>query len=261
MLPNSQSLYKKLLINNQVVYVLAESISKLKRRNPVRRFKLGLNLTPPYLFFFLAGQRFMSKILLVLATHNRGKKREYELSLKELPIEIKGLSEFRRIPEFEEEGSSFKEIAIKKAQFASRILDVPALADDSGLEVDCLNGAPGILSARYSGKSANDYQNNRKLLEEMSGQKNRGATFVCSIAIAKPSGQVLTYTGRCSGIILNEPAGTNGFGYDPLFFYPPLNKTFAQLSVKEKNRISHRGQAIRILKDDFMKALIWLEDT
>ena len=107
----------------------------------------------------------MSKIVLVLATRNKGKKREYELFYKKFPIEIEGLSELKRIPEFEEEGRTFKEIAINKAQFASRILDVPALADDSGLEVEALNGAPGILSARYSGESADDYQKNRKLLE------------------------------------------------------------------------------------------------
>ncbi len=202
----------------------------------------------------------MSEIVLVLATHNKGKKREYELFYQKFPIKIKGFSEFKGIPEFKEEGKTFKEIATKKAQFASRILDVPALADDSGLEVEALNGAPGILSARYSGESADDYQNNRKLLEEMRGKENRNATFVCSIAIAKPSGQVLTYTGRCSGIILNEPEGTNGFGYDPFFYYPPFRKTFAQLSVEQKNRVSHRGQAMRKLKDDIRKVLIWLED-
>ena len=202
----------------------------------------------------------MSKRLLVLATHNKGKKREYEVLFKEFPLEIKGLSEFERIPEFEEEGKTFEEIATKKAQFASKILGLPALADDSGLAVEALNGEPGILSARYAGESANDYQNNRKLLEEMRVKKNRNATFACSIAIAKPAGQVLTYTGRCSGIILTEPKGTNGFGYDPFFYYPPLNKTFAQLSVEEKSMVSHRGQAMRKLRDDFEKVLIWLEN-
>ncbi len=202
----------------------------------------------------------MSKILLVLATHNKGKKREYELFFKRFPIEIKGLSEFKRIPEFEEEGNTFEEIATRKAQFASRMLGVPALADDSGLVVEALNGAPGVLSARYAGESANDYQKNRKLLEEMRGTENRNATFICAIAIAKPSGQVLTYTGSCSGIILNEPVGSNGFGYDPLFYYPPLNKTFAQLSVEEKSKVSHRGLSMRKLKDDLKKVLVWLED-
>jgi len=202
----------------------------------------------------------MSKIVLVLATHNKGKIKEYELLFKKLPIEIKGLSEFKRIPEFEEEGKTFEAIATKKAQFASRILGVPSLADDSGLIVEALNGAPGIFSARYAGGSADDYQNKLKLLEEMRGKENRNATFVCSIAIAKPAGQVLTFTGRCSGIILNEPAGVNGFGYDPLFYYPPLGKTFAQLSIEEKSRVSHRGQAMKKLKDDFENVLRWLKD-
>ena len=203
----------------------------------------------------------MSEIVLVLATHNKGKKREYELFFERFPLEIKGLSEFKEIPEFEEEGRTFEQIATYKARSASRILGLPALADDSGLEVDCLNGAPGIISARYAGESAEDYQNNRKLLEQMKGKENRNATFVCSLALAKPAGQVLTFTGKCSGIILYEPVGTNGFGYDPLFYYPPFNKTFAQLSVEEKSRVSHRGQAMRKLEEDFDKVLIWLEET
>ena len=202
----------------------------------------------------------MSEIVLVLATHNKGKKKEYELFFERFPLEIKGLSEFKEIPEFREEAGTFEEIATNKAQYVSRILGVPALADDSGLEVDCLNGAPGILSARYAGESADDYQNNRKLLEKMKGKKNRNATFVCSIAVAKPVGRVLTYTGRCFGIILDEPIGTKGFGYDPFFYYPPLKKTFAQLSVEEKSRVSHRGQALRKLEEDFNEVLIWLEE-
>jgi XTP/dITP diphosphohydrolase len=194
-----------------------------------------------------------------LATRNKGKKREFELLFKDLPVEIKGVSNFQKIPEFEEEGNTFEEIAINKAKFVSKALDLPAIADDSGLTVEALNGAPGIFSARYAGESATNDQNNRKLLEEMEEKENRNAIFVCSIAISKPTGQVLTYTGRCSGIILHKPVGTNGFGYDPFFYYSPLGKTFAQLSVKEKNKISHRGQAMRKLKDDLKKVLIWLE--
>ena len=201
----------------------------------------------------------MSKIVLVLATRNKGKKREFELLFKDLPVEIKGVSEFQEIPEFEEEGSTFEEIAINKAKFVSKALDLPAIADDSGLTVEALNGAPGIFSARYAGKSATNDQNNRKLLEEMEEKENRNAIFVCSIAISKPTGQVLTYSGRSSGISLHEPAGINGFGYDPFFHYCPLGQTFAQLSVEEKNKISHRGQAMRKLKDDLKKVLIWLE--
>ena len=202
----------------------------------------------------------MKKIVLVLATRNKGKKREFELLFKGLPGEIKGVSEFQKIPEFEEEGSTFEEIAINKAQFVSKALDLPVIADDSGLTVEALNGAPGIFSARYAGKSATNGQNNRKLLEKMEGKENRNAIFVCSIAISKPTGQFLTYTGRCSGIILHEPAGTNGFGYDPFFYYSPLGKTFAQLSVEEKSRVSHRGQAMRKLKNDFKKIMIWLKE-
>ena len=202
----------------------------------------------------------MKKIVLVLATRNKGKKREFELLFNGLPVEIKGVSEFQKIPEFEEEGSTFEEIAINKAKFVSKALDLPAIADDSGLTVEALNGAPGIFSARYAGKSATNYQNNRKLLKEMEGKENRNAIFVCSIAISKPTGQVLTYTGKCSGVILHKPVGTNGFGYDPFFYYSPLGKTFAQLSVEEKSRVSHRGQAMRKLKNDFKKILIWLKD-
>jgi len=202
----------------------------------------------------------MSNTVLVLATHNKGKKREYEFLFKKYPIEVTGFSGLKGIPKIEEEGSTFEEIAKRKAQSASRILGVPTLADDSGLVVEALNGAPGIFSARYAGESADDYQNNRKLLEEMRGKENRNATFVCSIAIAKPAGQVLNYTGKCLGIILNELRGANGFGYDPLFYYPPLSRTFAQLSVEEKNRVSHRGQAMRRLRDDIKRILIWLEE-
>ena len=202
----------------------------------------------------------MKKIVLVLATRNKGKKREFELLFNGLPIEIKDVSEFQKITEFEEKGSTFEEIAINKAQFVSKALDLPAIADDSGLTVEALNGAPGIFSARYAGKSATNNENNRKLLEKMEGKENRNAIFVCSIAISKPTDQVLAYTGRCSGIILHEPAGTNGFGYDPFFYYSPFGKTFAQLSVEEKNRVSHRGQAMRKVKNDFKKIMIWLKE-
>jgi len=201
----------------------------------------------------------MKEIVLVLATRNKGKMREFEQLFNDLPVEIKGVSEFRSFTEFEEEGSTFEEIAINKAKCVSKALDLPAIADDSGLAVEALYGAPGIFSARYAGKSATNGQNNRKLLEKMEGKKNRDAIFVCSIAISKPNGQVLTYTGECSGIILYEPVGTNGFGYDPFFYYPPLKKTFAQLSVEEKSGVSHRGQAMGKVKNDFKKIMIWLK--
>jgi len=197
-------------------------------------------------------------MVLVLATHNEGKKREYDLLFKDFPLEIRGLSEFKVVSELREEGNTFEEIAINKARSVSKAIGLPALADDSGLEVDALDGAPGIFSARYAGEESDDAQNNRKLLEALRGKEDRQAIFVCSIAISKPTGQTLTYSGRCSGKLIHEPLGTNGFGYDPLFFYPPLGKTFAQLSIEEKGEVSHRGRAMRKLRDDFKHILMWL---
>jgi XTP/dITP diphosphohydrolase len=200
----------------------------------------------------------MAGPVLVAATRNEGKKKEYELLFRKLPIEIKGLSDYPEIPEFSEQGNSFEEIAMNKARFASKMLAIPALADDSGLVVEALNGAPGILSARYAGEQADDYHNNLKLLEELDGKKRRTATFFCSIALAKPTGQILTYTGACSGIILYKPLGTGGFGYDPLFYYPPLKTTFAQLSPDDKNVVSHRGRAMKKLAADLENIMGWL---
>jgi len=200
----------------------------------------------------------MEKPTLVLGTYNKGKIREFKLLFRRLPIEIEGISLFSNIQKFKEKGNTFAEIAAYKAKFVSKILKVLALSDDSGLEVKSLNGAPGIYSARYAGELADDSEKNRKLLEEMKGKTDRSAKFICSIAIAKPSGETLIYSGECYGIILNEPAGKNGFGYDPLFYYPPLKKTFAQLSPKEKGMVSHRGQAMRRLKDDLKRIFIWL---
>lgn len=201
----------------------------------------------------------MSKINLVLATHNEGKKREYALLLKDVPVEIRMLSEFDGVPEAKEQGTSFEEIATGKARHTARILGIAAIADDSGLEVEALGGAPGIFSARYGGKQTDDATNNLKLLEAMRGKDNRRAAFVCAVAIAKPSGQIRIYSGRCAGEILHEPRGEDGFGYDPLFLYPPLRKSFAQITEKEKNEVSHRGRAMRRLRDDFDNIAIWLE--
>ena len=197
-------------------------------------------------------------MILVLATHNEGKKREYDLLFKDFPCEIRGLSAFKGISELREEGNTFEEIAINKARSVSKAIGLPVLADDSGLEVDALDGAPGIFSARYAGEESDDAQNNRKLLEALREKEDRQATFVCSIALSKPTGQTLTYSGRCSGKLLREPLGRNGFGYDPLFFYPPLGKTFDQLSIEEKGEVSHRGRAMRKLRDDFKHIAMWL---
>ena len=202
----------------------------------------------------------MSKtILLALATHNMGKLREYEALFKGTPIDLRELSSFQKEITHAEKGSSFKEIAIHKARHAARILGIPALADDSGLEVDALHGAPGIFSARYAGEPTNDHLNNLKLLEEMKGKVNRDATFVCFLALSKPTGEYMVYTGKCTGVILSEPVGTFGFGYDPCFYYPPLAKTFAELTDGEKNKVSHRGQAMKKLKNDLSEVVMWLQ--
>ena len=195
---------------------------------------------------------------MVLATRNAGKTREIREFLGDLPVEIKNLDDFGLIPPVEEDGTTFDENAYKKASFTAKILGLPALADDSGLEVEALGGAPGVHSARYAGPHATDAENNAKLLRKMEGETNRAAVFVCVISLAVPSGAALTYEARCEGLIAEAPGGNKGFGYDPLFYYPPLNRTFAQLSAEEKNRVSHRGKAVAELKEEFEKALIWI---
>ncbi|HID29853.1 MAG TPA: XTP/dITP diphosphatase [Desulfobacterales bacterium] len=195
---------------------------------------------------------------LVLATRNAGKTREICDLLRDFPVEIKNLDDFGPIPPVEEDGISFDENAYKKASFTAKVLGFPALADDSGLEVEALGGAPGIHSARYAGPNATDAENNAKLLREMEGKAERAAAFTCVISIAVPFGVALTYEARCEGVIPEAPVGNSGFGYDPVFYYPPLNKTFAQLSAEEKNRVSHRGKAFAELKEEFEKVLLWI---
>jgi len=196
--------------------------------------------------------------ILVIATRNKGKTLEIKALLKGFPVEIKNLDDFGPIPHLEEDGDTFDENAYKKASFAARILGLPALADDSGLTVEVLDGAPGIHSARYAGENATDEQRYLQLLDEMEGKSNRKAAFECVISIAVPTGPALTYEARCEGLITTEPAGSNGFGYDPVFFYPPYNKTFAQITIEEKNSISHRGKALAELRSEFDKVLIWI---
>ena len=197
-------------------------------------------------------------ITLVIATRNPNKTSEIKDLLAGYPIQIKSLDDFGPIPSVKEDGDTFDDNAYKKSSFAAKILGMPALADDSGLTVEALDGAPGVFSARYAGEFASDEQRYRKLLAAMKGQTNRRAAFECVISIAVPSGPALTYEARCEGLIAEKPAGQNGFGYDPVFYYPPLNKTFAQLTREEKSRVSHRGKALRELRDEFDKVLIWI---
>jgi XTP/dITP diphosphohydrolase len=197
-------------------------------------------------------------ISIVIATRNKGKTAEIREMLKDFSVNIKNLDDFGPIPEIEEDGDTFDENAYKKASVTARILGIPALADDSGLLVESLGGAPGVYSARYAGAKATDKQRGEKLLEEMKGKTNRKAAFECVISIAVPSGPALTYEARCEGLITEEPAGQNGFGYDPVFFFPPLKKTFAELTRTEKSRVSHRGKALSELKEEFDKVLTWI---
>lgn len=196
---------------------------------------------------------------LVIATRNKGKTAEIRALLDGFPLDIRDLDDFGPIPPVVEDGETFEENAYKKASFTARVLGVPALADDSGLVVDALGGAPGVHSARYGGEDANDKAKYLKLLAEMEGKTDRRAAFECVVSIAVPYGAALTYEGRCEGVIAEAPAGEGGFGYDPVFFYPPLEKTFAQLSAEEKNRVSHRGRALVELRSEFDKALQWIE--
>jgi XTP/dITP diphosphohydrolase len=199
------------------------------------------------------------KQIIVLATTNKGKTREINALLKNFPIEIKNLDDFGPVPEVIEDGKTFDDNAYKKAAFTARVLGYPAMADDSGLCVEALDGAPGVYSARYAGKNATDAENVKKMLTDLQGKKNRSASFKCVISIAVPTGAALTYEGECKGVITREPVGNNGFGYDPLFFYPQLNKTFAQLNIQEKANVSHRGKALKQIADEMDKIIQWID--
>ncbi len=197
--------------------------------------------------------------ILVIATRNKGKTKEIRELLQGFPITIKNLDDFGPIPEVVEDGDTFDENAYKKASFTARILGHPALSDDSGLVVEALNGAPGVHSARYAGSDATDEQCYKKLLSALENQTNRSAAFECVISLAVPTGPALTYEGHCEGTIARSPAGDNGFGYDPVFYFPPLKKTFAQLTMAEKSKVSHRGKALLELSDEFDKILKWID--
>ena len=187
---------------------------------------------------------------LLVATKNLGKVREIRKALKGFELRIYTLSDFPDVPEIREDRKSFTENALKKGRFYSKYLGKLAIADDSGLEVDALGGLPGIHSARYAGKGASNRENNRKLLKEMEGiwLSKRGAKFRCVIAMVSPDGREAIAEGTCKGRIGFKEVGKKGFGYDPLFILPQYGKTMAQLSIEEKNRISHRGKALRKLR-------------
>jgi XTP/dITP diphosphohydrolase len=187
---------------------------------------------------------------LIVATRNKGKIREIREALKGLGLRIYTLSDFPDAPEIEEDGKSFVENALKKARFYSNYFGKLTITDDSGLEVDSLKGLPGIYSARYAGKKATGQENNEKLLREMEGISfsKRGAKFRCVMAMVSPDGREANAEGSCKGTIGFKEKGRKGFGYDPLFILPKYRKTMAELSLEEKNKISHRGKAVRKLR-------------
>ncbi|WP_286887191.1 XTP/dITP diphosphatase [Aneurinibacillus sp. UBA3580] len=188
---------------------------------------------------------------IVLATKNKGKVREFSRMFKGFDVEIVTIADLPDMPDVVEDGETFEANARKKAEAISHATGLPALADDSGLEVDALGGKPGVYSARFAGPNATDSQNNAKLIALMQDipEAERKARFVCVLALAIPGGETLFARGTCEGRIVLESKGENGFGYDPHFFLPDRQQTMAELAPEEKNRISHRGEAVRKLEN------------
>ena len=186
----------------------------------------------------------------VIATKNKGKAKDFEALFQPLGFEVVTMFDVAPDMEIEETGTTFEENAVLKAETLAKELNMIVIADDSGLAVDALGGAPGVYSARYAGDH-DDEANIVKVLENLAGvpEEKRTARFMCALAIAGPEMDTTTVFGTCEGIILEEKRGTNGFGYDPIFFIPELNRAMAQLTPEEKGAISHRGNAIRKLAE------------
>ncbi len=198
----------------------------------------------------------MEKI--VIASKNRGKIKEIKAMFADSGLMVLSLDDFPDVPEIDEDGNSFYENALKKAKVTADFTGEAVIADDSGLEVKALNGAPGIYSARYAGAGAGDKENIARLLQEMRDvpAEKRGASFRCVLVLYRQDKRHEIFEGRWKGVIAESPSGAEGFGYDPVFYVPERGMTAAQLSPEEKNRISHRAQAFSKLKkrlDEIMK--------
>lgn len=199
----------------------------------------------------------MAEMHFLLASRNRHKIRELEDILAgDIPgVVVHSLDEVGFAGDIREDGATFaanatiKAIAAREAALAAGYPDWYCLGDDSGLSVDALDGAPGVYSARFAGEHGNDAANNALLLQKMSGVADRDAHFVCCIVCVLPTGETLTVEGHCSGVILDAPRGQDGFGYDPLFYLPQFDRTFAELTAAEKNAVSHRGRALAALAE------------
>jgi XTP/dITP diphosphohydrolase len=186
-------------------------------------------------------------VTLLCATTNPGKLREFALAGREFGVDIRPLPHLRDLPACEETGVTFEENAVLKAKYYGAQTAGLLFAEDSGLEVDALGGAPGVRSARFAGANASDRQNNDLLLERMEGRRNRAARFVAVAALADGGRLVRTFRGAVEGLILEQPRGGEGFGYDPLFYYPAFGCSFGEVPRERKLTVSHRGQALRAL--------------
>lgn len=186
---------------------------------------------------------------ILIATKNAGKVNEFKALFSHRGITVKSLLDFPNAPDVAETGSSFAENAILKAEMICKQFNEVVIADDSGLSIDALHGRPGIFSARYAGEDKNDIENNKKVLTELEWIpiEQRTAKFHCALAIAIPRKKTIVVEGDCQGLILEKPVGENGFGYDPLFYVKEKDKSMAQLSKEEKNKISHRAKALEKL--------------
>ena len=191
----------------------------------------------------------------VLATHNPGKLKEMGDILARFGVEVVSPKDLGITVDVEETGATFAENAMLKAKAICAAAKLPAIADDSGLCVDALNGGPGVYSARYGGEGLDDKGRYMLLLNSMRGQPTRAAHFACAIACVFPNGDELTAEGRCDGTIAFAPIGEGGFGYDPVFFVPQLKKTFGQLTAEEKSAISHRGRALAVFVEKLETSL------
>jgi XTP/dITP diphosphohydrolase len=192
---------------------------------------------------------------LYCATTNPGKLREFQMAL-ENSFDVRSMPGLNTLAPCEETGATFEENAIQKALYYSKHCDGYLFVDDSGLEVDALGGAPGVYSARFAGTDASDDANNRLLLERMRGIEDRAARFVSVVALAKSGHLIQTFQGQVEGLLLDEPRGTNGFGYDPLFFYPPFGCTTGEAPLERKMEISHRAKALRAMREYLLRTPI-----
>jgi len=196
---------------------------------------------------------------LVVGSRNQKKLQEISQLLEPHGIQVVGIADFADIPEVIEDGDTFAANAAKKATETATAINEWVLAEDSGLSVDALGGAPGVYSARFSGEGATDERNNQKLLEELAGiaPEKRGAHYTCHVAISSPVGDIrMTEESRCSGRIIDEARGVNGFGYDPYFLIPEFHQTFGELSSAVKNQLSHRARAFQRLTPRLVRLLL-----